>query len=65
MQLRFVPLIVTFLPMLTIGISLYLSIQSELVPACIPFLDGCTSISRAARNGNAIFVFEWNAIPIF
>lgn len=53
-----VPLIVTFLPMLTMAISYFISIQANLVPACFPFVEGCTSISRAAREGNAIFAFR-------
>lgn len=44
--------------MLTIAISYLISVHAGLVPACIPFIDGCTSISRAARDGNAIFVFR-------
>ena len=58
MKLRYVALIVAFLPMLTIAISYCISIQADLVPGCIPFIEGCTSISRAARNGDAIFVFR-------
>jgi len=53
-----VALIVTFLPLLTIVISYFISVQAGLVPACIPFVEGCTSISRAARQGNAIFLFR-------
>jgi hypothetical protein len=48
----------TFLPLLTIALSYFISVQAGLVPACIPFVEGCTSISRAAREGNAIFVFR-------
>ena len=58
MQLRFVALIVTLLPMLTISLSFYLSIDAGLVEACVPFLEGCTSISGVARKGDAIFIFR-------
>ncbi len=58
MQPRSVALIVTILPLLAVHVSYVMSITAELVPACIPYLEGCTSISRAARRGDAIFVFR-------
>ncbi|HEY0917555.1 MAG TPA: hypothetical protein VGE22_21920, partial [Solimonas sp.] len=32
-------------------------------PACIPYIDGCTSISRAARQGDAILLFRAMMLP--
>ncbi|SNY59724.1 hypothetical protein SAMN06297280_3668 [Arsukibacterium tuosuense] len=30
---------------------------------CVPYIEGCTSISRAAREGNAIFLFRGLMMP--
>jgi len=43
--------------------ALVISAQAGLVPACIPYVDGCTSISRAARHGVGSFVFKALMIP--
>ncbi|MCD9031285.1 hypothetical protein LDO32_06030 [Luteimonas sp. Y-2-2-4F] len=40
-----------------------LSVQAGIVPACIPYLEGCTSISRAAREGPANPVFRLLMLP--
>ncbi|MGI9284782.1 MAG: hypothetical protein ACR2P1_05290 [Pseudomonadales bacterium] len=58
MQPRSVALLVTFLPLLAANVSYLMSATAELVPACIPYIEGCTSISRSARRGDAIFVFR-------
>lgn len=58
MQPRSIALTVTILPLLAVHISYFMSASADLVPSCIPYFDGCTSISRAARRGDAIFVFR-------
>lgn len=58
MQPHSIALTVTILPLVAVTISYLMSATAELVPSCIPFIDGCTSISRAARRGDAIFVFR-------
>jgi len=35
-----------------------LSAYEGLIPWCMPYIDGCTTISRAARSGNSIFIFR-------
>jgi len=40
-----------------------LSIRDGWVPACIPYLEGCVSISRAARHGVGNQLFRWLVIP--
>ena len=37
------------LTVLTVIFSYFFSLKLNLVPSCIPFLDGCTSISRSGR----------------
>lgn len=58
MQPRNIALTVTILPLLAVHVSYVMSITAELVPGCVPYIEGCTSISRAARRGDAIFVFR-------
>ncbi|MFT4047121.1 MAG: hypothetical protein QM661_10570 [Solimonas sp.] len=35
-----------------------LSVRAGTVPPCLPYVDGCTSISRAARHGDASLLFK-------
>jgi len=45
-------------PFLAVHLAYALSVHAGHVPLCIPYLDGCTSISRAARHGAANVVFK-------
>ena len=40
-----------------------LSLAEGHVPLCIPYWDGCTSISRAGRHGWAFFLFKAGMLP--
>lgn len=40
-----------------------LSVQAGHVPWCIPYLEGCTSISRAARHGLGNHLFRLMVLP--
>ena len=62
MQPRILALIITFLPLFVVNASYLISVNAELVPSCIPYIEGCTSISRAARQGDAIFLFRASMI---
>ena len=62
MQPRLLALIVTLLPLFAVNAAYIISVNAELVPRCIPYLEGCTSISRAARQGDAIFLFRASMI---
>lgn len=63
MQPRTVAIIVTLLPLLAVGGSYLISASAGSVPWCMPLLDGCTSISRAGRYGDAIYLFRATMIP--
>lgn len=41
----------------------WLSVRDGHVPACVPYLEGCTSISRAARHGLGNHVFRLLVLP--
>ncbi len=58
MQPRTIAIINCLLPILAVHLSYLISASQELVPVCNPYVDGCVSISRAARKGDAIFLFR-------
>ena len=58
MQPRTLVIILTILPLLACNGAYLLSAYEGFIPWCIPYIDGCTTISRAARSGNAIFLFR-------
>lgn len=49
--------------MLAAHLALWLSIDAGHIAACIPYLEGCTSISRAARHGLANHLFRLLVLP--
>ncbi|MFW2374276.1 MAG: hypothetical protein ACN4GM_14215 [Gammaproteobacteria bacterium] len=58
MQPRLLAILITFLPLIAGNGAYIMSAYSEFVPWCIPYLDGCTTVSRAGRSGDAIFLFR-------
>ena len=58
MQPRTLAIIITILPLLISNAVYLLSAYEEHIPWCIPYIDGCTTISRAARSGNSIYLFR-------
>ncbi|MGY1409126.1 MULTISPECIES: hypothetical protein [unclassified Luteimonas] len=44
-------------------LGLWLSIRDGYIEACVPVLEGCTSISRAARHGLANHIFRLLVLP--
>jgi hypothetical protein len=55
---------VALLPFLVTHLALLLSINAGRVEACIPYLEGCTSISRAARHDLANDLFRYVMLPV-
>jgi len=58
MQPRTLALIITILPLFISNVVYLLSAYEGSIPWCIPYIDGCTTISKAARSGNSIFIFR-------
>jgi len=58
MQPRTLALIITILPLFTSNGVYLLSAYEGFIPWCIPYIDGCTTISQAARSGNSIFIYR-------
>ena len=51
------------LPFAAVHLCWALSTSAGQVPTCIPYLDGCTSISATGRHGTAYYVFKALIIP--
>ncbi len=56
--IRLLPLITGLLPVFAIHVSLVVAINAGAIPACIPYLDGCASISATGRYEPATFIFK-------
>lgn len=63
MLLRLLPLITGVLPILAIHGAYFLAVAAERVPACIPYLHGCTSISATGRYPPASYLFKAAMLP--
>jgi hypothetical protein len=63
MNLKWLPFAVSLLPIATVSLCYGLSAADGLIPACIPLLEGCTTVSRAGRYGMAYFLFKGGVIP--
>lgn len=63
MLLRALPLITGLLPIIGIHASYWLAIQSARVPACLPYITGCTSVSSVGRYPPASFLFKAIMLP--
>lgn len=57
------PLLCALLPLLVSHVALWLSLRHGLIPVCNPYLDGCVSISRAARHGPGNDLFRMVMLP--
>lgn len=57
------PWLLVALPIAAVHLSYAISASNAYVPWCIPYIDGCTSISRAARHGDANILFKALMLP--
>lgn len=62
MQPRTLAIVITLLPLLASNAVYFLSAFEGSVPWCNPYIDGCTTISKAARSGNSIFIYRASMI---
>lgn len=51
-------------PFLAVLGAYLIALHQEVAVACFPFIEGCTSISRAARYGDALFWFRGLMMPL-
>ncbi len=61
--LFWLPLACALIPVFAVHVAWWLSVRDGHVPFCIPYLEGCTSISRAARHGLGNHVFQFLMLP--
>ncbi|AKE52519.1 hypothetical protein [Kangiella geojedonensis] len=54
---------VCLIPIIAAHGAFFLGLWEGVARECIPYFQGCTSISRAAREGNAIFIFRGLMMP--
>lgn len=58
MQPRLLAIIITILPLIATNAVYLLSAYEGNVPWCNPYIEGCTTISKAARSGNSIYIYR-------
>ena len=58
MQPRTLAILVVILPLLASNSAYLLSAYEGSVPWCMPYIDGCTTISNAGRSGDTIFLYR-------
>lgn len=54
---------VFLLPFCAVHASYLIAVSQGHIPPCNPYWDGCTSISRAGRSGDAIYLFRGLMLP--
>ena len=58
MLIRWLPLIAGIAPFVGVHVCYLIAVEHGFLPACIPYLDGCTSISGTGRYPPASFLFR-------
>lgn len=59
-----IPLLIGTCPLLIFHLTHYLSASQGYVPWCVPYWEGCTSISATGRQGSAFVVFKITMLPV-
>ncbi len=52
------------MPALAVGVGYGIALWQREAVACLPFIEGCTSVSRAMRHGDALFWFRGLMMPL-
>lgn len=58
-----VALLSGLLPFAVVHVCYAVSVWQGYIPACVPYLEGCTSISAAGRHGAGYFLFKAGMLP--
>lgn len=64
MRPQHIPWIVFFVPIIAVHGAYFIGLWEDVAYQCNPYVHGCTTISRAAREGNAIFLFRGLMMPV-
>ena len=62
--LRSLPLIAAVAPFVGVSASHAIAVHYDLVPSCIPYIEGCTSISATGRYEPASYLFRAVQMPL-
>ena len=63
MLIRLLPLITGFAPIIAVHMSYLVAIRYDILVACMPYLEGCTSISATGRYPPASLLFKSAMMP--
>ena len=63
MLLRFLPLLTGFAPIFAVPVSYLIAIRAGVLPACMPYIEGCTSISAIGRYPPSSLLFKSVMMP--
>jgi hypothetical protein len=63
MRPTLIAILCAVVPFLAIHLAWLYSMYSEVVPWCVPYVDGCYTISRAARSGDSVHLFRALMLP--
>ena len=63
MQPRTLAILITIFPLLASNGAFLLSACQGLITWCMPYIDGCTTISNAGRSGDTIFYYRALVFP--
>lgn len=63
MLIRALPLIACLIPLVGINIAYWIGADNNVLPSCIPYLDGCTSISSTGRHPPGDRLFRAMLLP--
>lgn len=63
MLLRILPLIAGLLPLMAVYLAFGIGVYADVLPSCIPFIDGCVSVSATGRKPPGSFLFRAVMLP--
>jgi len=62
-NIRAMPLWAAVIPLVTVNVCYLVAVGLEHVPACIPYLQGCTSVSSTGRMAPESLIFRAGMLP--
>ena len=63
MLIRYLPLLAGLVPIVGVTAAYWLGVRAGVVPDCVPYLDGCTSISSTGRHLPGSLAFRAALFP--
>ncbi len=63
MTIRALPLLACLVPLVGINIAYWIGADNNVLPSCIPYIDGCTSISSTGRYPPGDRLFRATLLP--